>query len=66
MVAQRPAALITGVAAVGVMLGLRQPGAYSGAAFEVRVEGIEGVGPDPANLGVAQESPRTGLIMCRM
>lgn len=57
MIVQRPAARVAGVLAVGVVLGFRQPRAYPRAALEVRVEGIEGVGADLPDLGVAQNGP---------
>jgi hypothetical protein len=57
VIAQRPAARVARVLAVGVVLGFRQARAYPGAALEVGVEGIEGVGADLADLGVAQDGP---------
>src|SRR5437763_1763914 len=57
MIAERSAAFVTRMVAVGVMLGLRQPRAYPGTAFEMGVEGIEGVGADLAGPGVAEDRP---------
>jgi hypothetical protein len=57
VVAQRAAAFVTRVAAVGVVLGPGQPGADPRTALQVRVQGVERVGADLAGLDLTQDGP---------
>ena len=57
MVPQRPAPLVAGVLTFGVVLGPRQPPAEPGALLQRRVQRVERVGAELADLHVAEHRP---------
>jgi hypothetical protein len=57
VVAQRAAPPIADVLAVRVMLGPREPSAQPGALLQGRVERVEGVGAELADLHLAEHGP---------
>jgi len=55
VVPQRPAAIVTAVRALGVVLGFRQAAAQPRAPLESGIEGVQRVGADLAGLDVAED-----------